>query len=311
MSVSYEYYKIFYYVAKYKSFNKAAAVLSNSQPNISRSITNLEAELNCKLFHRSHKGVTLTDAGKDLFYHVDIACRHLDMGEEIVRDATQLKSGTLTLGFSIGLTPSIMRHMIFPAMADFKKEYPDINIKIINDSNPALISNISDKLIDMAIITTSSKDSPAKSEFTQTVLHSYQDVVIAGNAFKEELSGRKITLSELTNYPLISLWHDTETYSYYREFFAAHGLEFNPSIETTSTGQTLGYVKGNVGIGCIHPREACEAIKDKLIIEVDLKEQLPIRYIALINDKNTEKKAIPVFIKTLSRYIEGRSDDLE
>lgn len=38
MSVSYEYYKIFYYVAKYRSFNKAAAVLSNSQPNISSHV---------------------------------------------------------------------------------------------------------------------------------------------------------------------------------------------------------------------------------------------------------------------------------
>lgn len=45
MSVSYDYYRLFYYVATYRSFNKAAAVLMANQPNISRSIANLESQL--------------------------------------------------------------------------------------------------------------------------------------------------------------------------------------------------------------------------------------------------------------------------
>lgn len=38
MLVNYEYYKIFYYVAKYQNFTKAAVELDNNQPNISRSV---------------------------------------------------------------------------------------------------------------------------------------------------------------------------------------------------------------------------------------------------------------------------------
>ena len=60
MSVSYEYYKVFYYVARYQSISKAAKVLCNSQPNITRTIRKLEAELGCELFHRTPRGVTLT-----------------------------------------------------------------------------------------------------------------------------------------------------------------------------------------------------------------------------------------------------------
>ena len=63
MSVSYEYYKIFYYVWKYKSFSRAAKVLYNSQPNITRTMNNLETELGCKLFVRSNKGISLTTEG--------------------------------------------------------------------------------------------------------------------------------------------------------------------------------------------------------------------------------------------------------
>lgn len=44
-----DYYRIFYYVAQYKSFSKAADVMGNNQPNITRCMNILENELGCKL----------------------------------------------------------------------------------------------------------------------------------------------------------------------------------------------------------------------------------------------------------------------
>ena len=51
-----DYYRIFYYVAQYKSFSKAADVMGNNQPNITRCMNILENELGCKLFIRSNRG---------------------------------------------------------------------------------------------------------------------------------------------------------------------------------------------------------------------------------------------------------------
>lgn len=65
--ITFDYYRIFYFVAKYKSFTKAAEVLQNSQPNISRCMGNLEQELECKLFMRSNRGIILTPEGKKLY----------------------------------------------------------------------------------------------------------------------------------------------------------------------------------------------------------------------------------------------------
>ena len=42
MDVNFEYYKIFYYVAKYNNFTRAARVLGNSQPNVTRAMNCLE-----------------------------------------------------------------------------------------------------------------------------------------------------------------------------------------------------------------------------------------------------------------------------
>ena len=51
--VPYDYYRIFYYVAKYRSFTQAAAALHGSQPNITRTINLLEQELGCRQIGRA------------------------------------------------------------------------------------------------------------------------------------------------------------------------------------------------------------------------------------------------------------------
>ena len=50
MYISYEYYRIFYYVAKCGNLTKAAELLQSSQPNLTRAVRNLEAEIGCPLF---------------------------------------------------------------------------------------------------------------------------------------------------------------------------------------------------------------------------------------------------------------------
>ena len=45
MNISYDYYRIFYNVAKYKSFTRAAEVMYSNQPNLTRAIKTLEKQL--------------------------------------------------------------------------------------------------------------------------------------------------------------------------------------------------------------------------------------------------------------------------
>lgn len=55
MNVNFEYYKIFFYVAKYHNFTKAAHVLGNSQPNVTRAMNCLEQQINTLLFVRTNR----------------------------------------------------------------------------------------------------------------------------------------------------------------------------------------------------------------------------------------------------------------
>lgn len=57
-----DYYRIFYYVAQYQSFSKAAEILGNNQPNLSRCMNLLESELGCQTAC-AHQPRSQPDAG--------------------------------------------------------------------------------------------------------------------------------------------------------------------------------------------------------------------------------------------------------
>ena len=98
MEITYDYYRIFYYAAKYKSFSKAAEILMSNQPNITHFMNNLENQLGCRLFIRSNRGVTLTREGEKLYKHVTIAYQHFQMAELELANDKSLQSGIITVG---------------------------------------------------------------------------------------------------------------------------------------------------------------------------------------------------------------------
>ena len=65
-------YKVFWQVGKDKSFSKAAKNIYMTQPAISQSISQLERELDMRLFNRTSKGVTLTTEGNILLSLIHI-----------------------------------------------------------------------------------------------------------------------------------------------------------------------------------------------------------------------------------------------
>ena len=95
MYISYDYYRIFYYVARYGSISKAASVLMNNQPNLTRTIKNLEGELGCPLFSRTNRGVKLTPEGKRLYEHIKIAFEQIEAGEAEIVDSKSLQNGSV------------------------------------------------------------------------------------------------------------------------------------------------------------------------------------------------------------------------
>ena len=148
MSVSYDYYRIFYYVAKYGSFTRAASILMNSQPNITRTIANLEKELDCRLFLRTNRGVTLTPEGKKLFAHVEIAHEQLQNGELELASEKNLQTGSI----SIGVSETALQAVLLPVLQRFRRRYPGVRFRITNHSTAQAVTSLKSGLVELALV---------------------------------------------------------------------------------------------------------------------------------------------------------------
>lgn len=135
MNISYDYYRIFYYVAKYGSFTRAAEAMGNSQPNITRAMNNLESQTGLPLFVRSKRGILLTPEGKQLYEHVKIAFYHLLQAEEEMKKGSELSSGNVV----IGVSEIALHEVLLSKLTAFHQKYPCIRIQLTNQSTPATL----------------------------------------------------------------------------------------------------------------------------------------------------------------------------
>lgn len=282
MYISFDYYRVFYYVAKYGSISQAAEALMNNQPNISRTIKNLESELNCRLFVRSRKGVELTQEGEKLFSHVSAAVEQIQYGEEELCLERSLAKGVVTIGAS----EIALRCFLLPVLKDFRQKYPGVRIRVLNHSTPQAISALKHGLVDLAVVTTPTSD--AESIVYREICEVHE-IPVCGTAFSE-LAGRQITLAELTKYPLISLFKQTKTYEIYSEWFRQNDCVFLPDIEATTADMILPMVINNLGIGFV-PEQFLDNFLSKELILLDVRETVPVRKICLLKRKNQSMSA--------------------
>lgn len=277
MYISFDYYRVFYYVAKYGSISQAAEALMNNQPNISRTIKNLESELNCTLFVRSRKGVELTPEGERLFTHISAAVEQIQYGEEELSLERTLAKGVITIGAS----EIALRCFLLPVLKDFRQKYPGILIRIFNHSTPQAISALKHGLVDLSVVTTPTSETDLIASKEICEIH---EIPVCGTAFSC-LAGRQVTLSELTKYPLISLFKQTKTYEIYSEWFRQNDCTFSPDIEAATADMVLPMVNNNLGIGFV-PEQFLDNYPSQGIIRLDLKESVPVRKICLLKRKN-------------------------
>ena len=289
MYVSYDYYRIFYYVAKCGNITQAARFLFNNQPNLTRAIKTLEGELGCPLFIRNNRGMKLTPEGERLFNHVRVAIENLEQGEEEIVESQNLKTGSVFVA-----TSEVALHsVLLPALKKYRALYPGIRLKISNHSTPQAVDAIKNGIADIAVVTTPTLPSAAIEE---TTIRKFREVAICSNAFGE-LCGKKVSFAELLEYPIVALGTQTKSFELYSEFFAKVGLRYRPETEAATADQIVPMVKADLGIGFV-PQDFINGADGINIIETE--KPLPEREIRLIKRR---EQPLGVAAKELERLI--------
>lgn len=292
MDVSYEYYRVFYYVAQCGNITRAAKKLASNQPNVTRVIQTLEQNLGCALFVRSHSGVTLTPEGEKLYAHVKIAVENILAGEEELTQSKGLQRGSV----SIAASEIALHCCLLPVLKSYRETYPGVHIRVFNNSSPQAIETLKSGLADLAIVT--------MPKSLPKTLHSHkiaevQELPVAGTAFGA-LRETSLTLEELARYPLVGLASHTATFDFYSEVFSARGVKFLPDIEAATADQILPMVKSGLGIGFVPESFAQDDILSGSVFPVCLETPVPKRTIGLLKQ---EGQVLSIAAKELERMI--------
>lgn len=299
MNSNFEYYKIFYYVAKYENLTKAATALKTSQPAVTRTIHKLEGELGCRLFTRSKTGMKLTPEGRTFYGYVAAGCAQFFKGENDLSNLISLENGTIY----ISATETALHCYLFQAMEEFNSLYPNVRFKILNNSTTESVNAVKEGKVDLAFV---SANLQVAKPLRMKILRKYRDILIAGMRFEELKAGKEeLSLKELVSYPWISLTAETITRRFLNEYFEKNGLTFAPDMELATTDMILPAVRHNLGLGFIPAEFADAELKAGQVFEIKVKEKLPERNIILIYDMEYPQS---IAAKEFQKFLKEKGD---
>lgn len=279
MDINFEAYKVFYFVAQYKSITAAAKELYVTQPTVTHVIKTLEKDLECQLFIRSKKGVTLTEEGRILFQHISIAYGEIIAAEKDIISLKKFQDGKVMIGAS----ETTFHHFLFSYLKQYKHLFPNIHLQVHNYNSNNLIETIKEGNLDFGILVC-----PQNFEVEDLVikpLTSFSDMIVAGEEYKF-LSEKKISLEELALYPLIVMGKGNMTHEILVDFFKEHHLLLQPDIELATSDLIVPAVLNGLGIGFVPEFFAKKDVKAGKIFPIQIKEQMKQRDICLVYKKN-------------------------
>lgn len=295
MDINFEYYKIFYFAAKYGNITKAAAALGSSQPNVTRILKLLEAQLNCRLFVREARGISLTEEGELLYAHVEIAYRHLLNAQEELCRKDSHRCGTV----EIGATDTALHLFLFPALQSFKREYPAIRIKIHNHSTPEIVRQLVSGKLDFAVITTPF-EVPKNISCVNAL--DFREILVGGPQYADP-GETPLKLKDVRKYPWVGLGRGSATYRLYKDFFIGHRIDLELDMEVATADLMLPLIENNLGVGFMPERLARPLLEQKRLVQLPLDCEIPGRSIQVVSDKDRGKSlAADTFYKYVREF---------
>jgi DNA-binding transcriptional LysR family regulator len=133
-------------VSRERSFTKAAARLNIAQSAVSEQIRTLEDEIGFEIFHRTARGVEITQRGRLFLSESERVISEVRNLSDVSRQLRGLAEPALTMGISSGLGPTLIPRM-FP-----EQHYPlDLNLEIKTAPTRLIFEGLLENTLDFGI----------------------------------------------------------------------------------------------------------------------------------------------------------------
>ncbi len=287
-----ELWRLFYEVATTKSFTQSSKKLHISQPAITKQIQNLENQLNCKLFIRTQKGVTLTKEAESIFGDIKKGLNAFELAEKKISDVNSMITGTIRLGVSTTMTKTYL----MPYIKRFHKKHPNIVFEISTDPTSILKEELKKGKIDFIVAKFPPK---INDDLEYTKIGPMQDIFVVSKDYKKLLD-KKLCFEDILKYPILLQKRPSSSRDYIEKFCEENHYKLHSIMEIASSNLLIEFAKIGYGIGVVTREYVTKELERKELFEINITPSIPKRNFGIISlKKNYLSKGSAEFLNTL------------
>lgn len=276
-------YHVFYEVANCHNFSVAAKKMYISQPAVSKAVSKLEENLNTILFHRSSKGVSLTNEGEMLYRYVERALHSLKSGEEQLKASAAQKVSHL----SIGVSTTLCKYVLLPVLKNFMAQNPNIKISISCQPTFDTLSALLEGSIDIGLV-----GLPPKSDITKNNMLTYlplktiEDIFVATESYLAPYGAKYKGMdhkkeSFFQEAAFIMLNKENISRKHVDVFLDENHITLANVVEVNNMDLSIEFARAGLGIACVISEFVEKDIKNGILREIKLGHRIPKRQIGL------------------------------
>jgi DNA-binding transcriptional LysR family regulator len=298
MNINLRQLRAFVSIGRLGSFTKAAEALHATQPALSAQIRELEESLGVKLFDRSTRSVTLTQAGEDLMPSVDTVLTDLSSVVARARDVARRNTGRVT----VAALPSLAATLMPQVIARMREAHPGIAVVVRDALAERAIALLRADEADIALTSAP----PADRELTFTPL--FRDRMVAVLPRGHPLArARNVRLADLVDAPLVLMDRDSSVRRIVDNACASIGRLVTPAYEAAFMATAIGLVRAGLG-ATILPSSASELLAAGDLQIRDLAEPRIERELGVVKQRRRSlSPALQAFVSALGEAASATS----
>ena len=277
-------------VATDRSFSAAARRLNRTQPAISQAVKRIEDELGERLFDRSSRDGTLTEAGRLL---QDYAQRLLALASEAqtaVQELQQMRRGRVIVGANEAAV-----HTLLPHIEKFTALHPQVGVEVRRVPSRQIAGAVLDRSIDFGVLTFQPAD-----RGVQTLALGGDDIVLL-TAPKHALAARRrVTLEEVGKQVVIAHNDPSPTRDRVLRAYERRRTSINIQISLPSLDGIKRAVEMGIGVALLPRRCALTEIARGHLAAVRVPELGATRQVRLVFRRTGERtRAAEAFLEVV------------
>ncbi len=216
-------------VARELHFGRAAEALNMAQPPLSQQIQNLEAELGVKLFDRSRRRVSLTEAGEVFLKRARVI---LDTADQAAVEAQRIGRGEMGR-LAVGFMSAAMLDQFPPILSTFREQLPDARVELVQMPSDEQLAGVAGGHIDVGFGDLAETAETVDVNGTRVRIETiWREELLAALPPRHRLANRPtLDLTELAGEPFVTLPRAPATGFYDQVIGLCHAAGFSPQIK--------------------------------------------------------------------------------